>query len=857
MRSGGGNFVIKSYPGNSYYGKNIWGETSMAKQNMIPAVVVERKGAQVVATAALTLKSILKRSLLAAIGTDGLPRKDDEAGMEKELGGRREAFLNAIAGWPKDTVLELRIVSSPNLAARARGTVDLFLLLRVTAGKKNEAKARLMSRFLSLMPLVFTFMPEAEFNVVGEAAVVRQALAPFRQTHAVAITRRKEEVVLSEIREQQAPGFGKTETAAPPVGRVPHLFPWLAAESDWSQMCLSLIQQFDPYGVIIRLRPSADSKSHRAELFEHVRLCEWLLSTGIRGATALEQQVSLLRDTIIRRMAMLDNPCFDLGVFITGPRAVDGSISNILAGSITQPCHGTRDSFLVFEGGSVCREVAVSDALDVDYFPEDAPFTVAEAAAAFRLPSPPDSDMTGLPLARFRTAVAVIKSEKTDVAGTITICENVHQGVSQSIVISPDDRMRHVFIIGQTGTGKSTLMENMIVQDIINGQGVAVIDPHGDLVEGVIGRIPQKRQADVIVFDVLDQDYPIGMNIIKWNTLQERDLLIDELYLTLDRLYDMHSTGGPIFEAYFRVMLKLLMGRSHRSNFTPTILDFNNCFNNKDFRDWLKRNFEGSAELDGIIEIERAGGELEIKNVAPYVTSKLTRFFNDQGIRHIVGQGSCLDFEKIMNEKKILLVNLGKGRFGNVVSAILANHIVTRFKLAAMKRGNIPPRERKDFFLYVDECHNLPPENFCELLSEARKYRLGLVLATQYAGQLNKAGFSGDNLLSAIFGNVGTKMTFRLGPEDAQLIAPMLYPVFSPLDVIGLSNFQGYVHTNLSNEVTPPFSFRSPKTDVPYDRKAAKAIRKFSQLKYGRHVVEVDHEIYQRRIAWQWTEEEE
>jgi hypothetical protein len=269
----------------------------------------------------------------------------------------------------------------------------------------------------------------------------------------------------------------------------------------------------------------------------------------------------------------------------------------------------------------------------------------------------------------------------------------------------------------------------------------------------------------------------------------------------------------------------------------------------------LKHSIKDPQISDFVKELEQTGGEASIENLSPYITSKLSRFTHDITLRRIVGQEkTSFDFDEIMNKGKILLVKLGKGRFGATVSALLANQIVTRFKLAAMKRGDMPHKDRRDFFLYVDECHNLPSENFMELLSEARKFRMGLVLATQYTAQLGSASQKENNFLSAILGNVGTILIFRLGQEDAVKLSPALHPNFNSLDITGLPNWQGYARLQMSNEPTPPFSFRTQKDEAPYDKQLAVKIRNMSRFIYGNDCREVDAQILRRRSLWKEDE---
>jgi hypothetical protein len=331
--------------------------------------------------------------------------------------------------------------------------------------------------------------------------------------------------------------------------------------------------------------------------------------------------------------------------------------------------------------------------------------------------------------------------------------------------------------------------------------------------------------------------------------------MIDEIYDTLDKIYSMKETGGPIFESHLRGMLRLLMGSKPASDYKPTILEFRDCYLYKDFRKWLMARNDDSITKDFIKEVEKAGGDAHINNISQYVTSKFGRFVHDTTLMNIIGQEETpFNFEEIMETGKILLVKLGKGRFGPSVSGLLANQLVSHFKHAAMKRGEMRPEERKDFYLYVDECHNLPASNFTELLSEARKYRMGLVLATQYARQLQSER-PGDNLLSAILGNVGCLITFRLGQEDARLLAQSLYPYFNTMDIIGLPNWQGYCRLQIRNNTVAPFSFESVMDKTPYDKKVARKVRDLSRQIYGCDVETIKKQIEYRRNIWKNEEE--
>jgi hypothetical protein len=257
-----------------------------------------------------------------------------------------------------------------------------------------------------------------------------------------------------------------------------------------------------------------------------------------------------------------------------------------------------------------------------------------------------------------------------------------------------------------------------------------------------------------------------------------------------------------------------------------------------------------------VTEAEEAGGETALANVAPYISSKFSRFINDVTLQRIIGQEeTSFDCDEIMNEGKIFLVKLAKGRFGPEVSALLANMLVSRFQASAMKRGEIPMEERRDFYLYVDEANSIPSQNVTKLLSEARKYRLGLVLATQYCSQLGNVSGAGDDLLAAVFGNVGSLITFRAGSQDAELLAKGFAPYFNALDIMSLPNFYGYARMNLNNQAMTPFSFRTELDTTPEDEGLARRVRSLSRLKYGQNCNIVDATIFRRLHSWKDDEE--
>ncbi len=819
----------------------------------LPIIRVFGSGNRFEAVAGYSLQSLLMGVLFRQAAQPGdADRQENGAGpFESGLRSGREGLLKALSSWGGGSTLELRFTAFPDCTVRQRGRLRIALLLRAPGATRAAAREKAAAECLSLRSTLITHMPEAEFVPVTDPGELGEAMKPFPARHAVSIHRRREEIPLSAPFARRAIGLESGLSRETREGFVlRHVAPWVPSGDTWERFIHMLMTQLDPVCDILRVRPAPLEEQARLGCEERIRECELALAGGAAYQVALKRQVASLRDVAVRHLAGLRRQAYGVGVFLLSPHPVDPALACTLGSAITADQSPDRETGL-FEGGFAFSEVPAGKALEAGYCFDRDPFTAEEAACAFRLPSPPASDVPGLPLRRSRTSPASLpRGDRGKDGADLELFHSEHQHDVLPVCIGADDRMRHMFILGQTGTGKSTLMEYMLLQDIRAGRGVALIDPHGDLVDGLLGKMPESRLDDVILLDLLDRGWPPGFNLLQWETIEERDLLIDELYAAVDHLYDMKQCGGPIFEMHFRGMLKLLMGDRRRDDFTPTLLDFVNCYLDRDFRHWLLARTDEPATCDFVREMERAGGEASLQNIAPYVTSKFGRFVHDRALSRIIGQEKCsFDIDGTLDGGKVFLVKLGKGRFGSTVSALLANQLVTRFRLAAMKRGDMRPADRRDFHLYVDECHALPPDNFTELLSEARKFRLGLVLATQYTAQLKQAAQGRNDLLSAILGNVGTIVTFRLGHEDAKMIAPVLSPVFGPLDVIGLPNWHGYARMQPRGEAVLPFSFRSLKDDSAFDDAVAERVRQLTRSRFGTPAADVDAQIETRRAA--------
>jgi hypothetical protein len=334
--------------------------------------------------------------------------------------------------------------------------------------------------------------------------------------------------------------------------------------------------------------------------------------------------------------------------------------------------------------------------------------------------------------------------------------------------LSPSDRSRHCYVIGATGTGKSTLLNNMLVQDIERGEGMCLIDPHGDLYHQVLGSIPEKRAKDVILLDICDFDHAIGLNFMECEgpyKAMQMNFIVNEMLMIFSKLYDMKVVGGPMFEMYMRNAMLLVMDNDIRK---ATLLDVVRVFEDDEFRRCAKSQCKDPMVVrfwDS--QAEKAGGEASLKNMVPYITSKLNQFTHNALLRPIIGQAtSTINFRGIMDNGQILLVNLSKGLLGELDVQLIGMLLIGKIFKAAMSRIDIKQEKRRPFYFFVDEFQNFMTPTIATLLSEARKFGLCLTLANQNLGQLSVNG-KDSGVMEAVLGNVATTLFFRMGPKDA------------------------------------------------------------------------------------------
>lgn len=424
---------------------------------------------------------------------------------------------------------------------------------------------------------------------------------------------------------------------------------------------------------------------------------------------------------------------------------------------------------------------------------------------------------------------------------------NIYRGIETKVHMAREDRRRHMYILGRTGVGKTEVMKYMAVQDIANGEGLCIIDPHGDFIEDVLPHVPKHRAEDVILFDPFDTERPMGLNMLEVSHDSQKDFAVQEMISIFYKLVTDPAMLGPMFEHNMRnAMLTLMADEEHPG----TLVEIPRIFTDTEFQ-----KYKVSKLTDPVV---RAFWEKEMAKTSDfhksemlgYLVSKVGRFVENSMMRNIVGQSkSSFNFREVMDSGKILLVNLAKGKVGEMNAKLLGLIIVSKIQMAALSRADQPESERRDFYLYVDEFQNFITDAFSSILSEARKYKLNLVIAHQFLAQLQQGagahGAASGDLRDAVFGNAGSMVSFRIGVEDAEIMAKEFAPTFNEFDLLNVDRYNAFTKLMINGTASKPFNMATYPLDraTAEQKQTAEAIRQLSRLKFGRPRSEVEAEI--------------
>ena len=431
--------------------------------------------------------------------------------------------------------------------------------------------------------------------------------------------------------------------------------------------------------------------------------------------------------------------------------------------------------------------------------------------------------------------------EKIPTSG-LYLGRSVFRGIERPVYLAEDDRRRHMYVIGRTGTGKTEFLKSLMVQDILAGKGLCFIDPHGDAAEEMLELIPPQRAEDVIYFEPSDIARPFGLNMLEAYTEEQKHFVVASIIGLMYKLFDPNKTGiiGPRFEHGVRNAMLTAMSKPG-----ATFVEVMRIMTDANFvRELLPQVSDPVVRRYWTDQIAQTT-DFHKSEVLDYTVSTFGRFVTNKMMRNIIGQSiSSFDLRKVMDEGKILIMNLSKGRIGEENSNFLGLILVPKILAAAMSRSNMPMEQRRDFYLYVDEFQNFATETFADILSEARKYRLNLIVANQFIGQI------GEDLKNAVFGNVGTVVAFRVGITDANYLQHEFTPTFTEQDLVNIESPHTYIKTQVQGEPVVPFSLDTTKDMVKWKGmlkpQIGQAIKELSRLKYGRDEKQVEADIIQR-----------
>ena len=732
----------------------------------------------------------------------------------------------------------------------------IVLLLRLQGANNEQLRGeteRLTQAVLSFLKIYFR---EQEFVPLQDNPSLAEVLSPFRIEDSAEIARRVARLSIAswEVTREVDFGYRTANVNCSQDSRrgneeVQYVFPFISTLGSLNHLCEHLVLRREPCLVDISFTPIKHGDAYGdvpKAMEESLALCEDYLrsAASFTRRTVLSTRANALRQFFFAQRHLLDTPgnAMLVRIRIASPGPTDPSLMEAVGNSFTAPVSACDAQAPYLAGGfeswhcvpdeklrSVLSELRQEDTCDdaIRYW-----FDAESAGYLLQFPRAEEETFPGIPV---YTARVLRASQALPQCGTLMGEADV-LGEKATVRLPLDDHRRHVYVIGQTGVGKTSLILSMVMDHVRNGQGLAVLDPHGDLINHVVTRMPERRLSDVILFDPGDAEYPIGLNLLEWSTEDQKGFIVDEMISMLQRMY-LAEHMGPVFFHNVRFGLLLLMANREDIG---TLVEFPHLFSDTGFhRRWLEHLHDPLAIRFWTKEFPKT--DYGHENYMHYIVSKFDPFISHPLMRNVIGQRrSAIDFEAVINGGKILLVNLSKGKLGELNSSMLGRIIVAKLYAAAMRRVNLPMAERRDFFVYVDEFQNLATETFAHILSEARKFRMNLTLCNQYVAQLPLS------IINALLGNVGTLAAFRVGLQDADVLKGYFEPAISSHALTGQPNYHAYLRLLVDGRLTPPFSLNTalePSPDKRGGDRIEEQVITHSRQQYGRERAVVEEEI--------------
>ena len=782
-------------------------------------------------------------------------------------------FINTLYDPYRDTRFMLRTIINPLGLGQQNGKIEIFLLVRIPADSSQTSSRNQVANFSRTVRLLLGgAFPEHIWQEIDDRDLLVRAVLPlnWKKSYYAEIRRREEYVELDTLIPQRKFGFTSEETYES-IHNVPegvyHVHPYSTPLLGNERSLVTLLQGQEKIVLSACLAPTTLTKDENAYFQQQIAFCEGHQAQDKPLQRTQRNRAESLGRALLHQHMLLQDSLFYLTYTVASQAPLNPNLLEFIGLSISEPVglginsNSSVNSTNFLAGGydivtpltDMDKETAsynmISLSQDRWRRSPSAPaaqrlrylFDGSETISPFYLPFNAEFDLPGIETHYMddRPIPSEIVNLKADKKSNILIGKNHFFGIDQDVVIPEDTRRQHTYIIGQTGTGKTTLMKTMILSDMQAGHGLAVIDPHGEMYHDLLDMIPEERKGDVVLIDPSEVDFPIGFNLLEVKNNDEREYIIKEMRAILNRFLSEHfrihdaEIMGPVF--FSHVQNNMLLSTSDADN-PGTIVEFNNIFIIRDyFKRWLPLKWENSVLRDWVeeklpyIQYDRVNTNGLL--LGEYFSAKFEDFVNDPRIKLIFGQArSTIDLEDVVESNKILLVNLSKGLIGEANASLFGMMLVAKLNSVFMQRMKKLGEKTKlsPFYLYVDEFQNIATENFSILLSEARKFGLGMVLANQYMKQIND-----HRILNAIIGNVGTIISFRVGIEDAPTIATQFSPHYNYQTLCDLPNYQAILRTNVKGERTTPFNFKTILLGHQPDSADPQKVTALSREKYA------------------------
>ena len=743
---------------------------------------------------------------------------------------------------------DFRITSQPNPDQVNYGSISLSFICAIRASQ-HEAEVHAESLY-HLLNAQFTDMT---WTICDNPQSI---IYPWPVAHAVSLIRRSEYQTLTPVSalSHTTPSVLSMRQQHAPATQFYFIHPFILSRTRPHYLFDYLLQRAAPASISIRFQRTQLTTAE-------VTFCQQNAATYDQRSTltAIELEQLTLRQQWMRAMLERQQQLVTLvTIDVVSPTTIPTHLITMVGNLITQSnitdTHspgGMNDSggYQVMRHGDY-RAVAHAYQTVAVYMPKPALetpeirlpylFDVSQAAVVFRIPT---SSLVPLPGIEMQSHRNLRPPRDLSTTGTC-VGEYLEAGKRTPIVISEIDRTRHSYILGQTGTGKSTVLKSMILDDIMQGRGVCAVDPHGDLITEIIAQIPPERHNDVIVIDPTNTEFPVGLNVLEYDTPAEREIVIQHFQgMIMQMLRDQGvnaKQAGPAFERYLRNNAYWVTQDIREPG---TVLEFYQMMEDKEYYKRWEPIDESDQKLVNWRNQLKNQHFHETSNdtvsFSTWINSKFENFIFDTRIRLIFGQKrSTINFFDAMNSRKIILVNLSRGLLSEVASSFVGYIVLAKLQQAALKRAELPHHQRGVFSIYVDEFQNYTTESFVSLLSESRKYGIALTLANQFLAQI-----SNPRIIHAILGNVGTVIAFRVGIADGKELAPRFAPEVTPDDLINLPNWHAYVSTQVHGQSRRPFSMHTIRPVSQLNINNLEMVIRQSSLLYGTPRAEVEETI--------------